>query len=150
MKTISSAATRRGIYVIGIIIIGVLLVVLIGMLGNTGNFNNQRVVGTYSGSVSIEDQDQIWVNITFDGEGAINGVFSFSDRNQTFSGMSYVCVEDQVQFSIYFYEPEELDFVFRGSISSDGNLIGGDVELIDNNQTSSTGSFSLSLIDVSV
>lgn len=139
--------SKRGIYVLLIIASIVIFVVIISIYKNDPNFDNDRINGQYSGTINIPNREEIQINITFDGMGRISGIMHFDNESYEFTNKEYICVGNQVQFSIYFIEDNEsIDFVFLGDLSETAQLITGTVQLSFDYEDNEEGNFYFSLI----
>jgi len=109
------------------------------------NFDNERLTSRrYFGSLTIENQPVISMEINFDGFGLINGTMNFSSDTLTFEG-DYICRGIDVQFS-FMTEEITYQFAFLGNLQDDDKLLTGDVRFYKSANESYNGTFYLSLI----
>ena len=137
--------TNRGITLILLILVIITSIIFINFLIANQNFDNERLTSRrYSGSLTIEDQPAISMEIYFDGFGFINGTMDFSNDTLTYEG-DYICRGSDVQFSFITNEIT-YQFTFLGSLQTDDTILTGDVRFYKSANENYTGTFYLSLI----
>ncbi len=137
--------TNRGISVIFLILVIISSIVLISSLIANQNFDNERLTSNkYSGSLTIETQPTISMDIYFDGFGLINGTMNFSNETLSYEG-NYFCIDNEVQFS-FMIEELSNQYTFLGTLLADDSIITGDVQLRNSANDLYNGTFYLSLI----
>ncbi|MHA1519444.1 MAG: hypothetical protein ACTSRK_04605 [Promethearchaeota archaeon] len=147
MSSVQSSKSKRGFLVLVFFTATILTLVLASVLINTANFDNSRINDTYSGTISLTNEETVYLNITFDGQGHLNGSILFENETRDFENMEYVCFQSQVEFSIYFFnETESIDFIFVGDISDSNDLIGGTAQYSKNDTDFKHGNYYLSRI----
>jgi len=100
---------NRGITLILLILVIITSIVFINFLSANNNFDNERLTSRgFSGSLTIENQPAISMEIYFDGFGFINGTMNFSNDTLTYEG-DYFCIGNQVQFG---FNTEENGYFF--------------------------------------
>lgn len=139
---------KKGVLVLFTIITIVVFFILISVLVNNSQFENDRINGTYSGTITIPGQTGMQLNLTFDGEAYINGSLYIDGVNYDFDQMEYICLGSSVNFSIYvFTEDLNWDFVFVSEISETASLLSGSVRYYTDIDTYSAGTFFCGLIE---
>jgi len=142
---IKKITTNRGLYVILLILVVISSIILINLLNVNQNFDNERLTSRrYSGSLTIETQPYITLDIYFDGFGLINGTMNYSNDTLSYEG-DYICLGDSVQFS-FMTEEITYQFSFLGNLQAEDSIITGDVELRKSTNDIYNGTFYLSLI----
>ena len=137
--------TNRGITVILLILVIITSIVFINFLIVNQNFDNERLSSRrFSGSLTIETQPAISMDIHFDGFGFINGTMNFSNETHTYEG-DYFCIGNQVQFG-FNTEKNGYDFAFLGALQAEDSIITGDVMFYKSTNENYTGTFYLLLI----
>ena len=137
--------TNRGITLILLILVIITSIVFINFLIANNNFDNERLTSRrFSGSLTIENQPTISIDIYFDGFGIINGTMNFSNDTLTYEG-DYICRGTDVQFSFWTKEIS-YQFAFLGNLQTDDTLLTGDVRFYKSANENYTGTFYLSLI----
>ncbi len=137
--------TNRGIYVILLILVIISSIILINVLRTNKNFDNERLTSkTFRGSLTIESQPLISLQVYFDGFGNINGSIGFSNDTFTYSG-DYICLGEEVQFSFTTSEPI-YQFTFLGNLLSGDSVITGDVRFYKSSTDIFNGTFYISLL----
>ncbi|QEE15719.1 hypothetical protein DSAG12_01546 [Promethearchaeum syntrophicum] len=137
--------TNRGITLILLILVIITSIVFINFLIANNNFDNERLTSRrFSGSLTIENQPVISMEIYFDGFGLINGTMNFSNDTLTYEG-DYICRREDVQFS---FMAEEIGyfFAFMGTLHTDDTILTGDVRFYKSANENYTGTFNLLLI----
>ena len=135
----------RGIYVILLILIIISSIVLINLLIVNRNFDNETLASRrYSGSLTIENQPVITMEVYFDGFGLINGTMNYSNDTLSYEG-DYRCIDKDIQFSLMTEEIEYL-FIFTGNLLTEDSIITGDVSFYKSANESYNGTFYLSFI----
>ena len=147
MSSVPISKSKRGFLVLVLFTSTILILVLASVLINNANFDNNRINDTYSGTISLTNEETVYLNITFDGQGHLNGSIFFDNETRNFDNMEYVCFQSQVEFSIYFFnETESIDFIFVGEISDSDLLISGDAQYNLNGTDIKHGTFHLSRV----
>jgi hypothetical protein len=138
---LNSFLNNRGVLVVMAIIIIAVFGLIISMVINSGNFDNETVDGSYTGSLSFSDRDPFELNITFDGEKEISGIIKIDDLERPFTS-EYLVESNDISFSITF---EDLNLRFIGIVTSGATILSGEVQLISES-TEIIGTFFLSRI----
>jgi len=137
--------TNRGITLILLILVIITSIVFINFLIANNNFDNERLTSRrFSGSLTIENQPTISIDIYFDGFGIINGTMNFSNDTLTYEG-DYICRGTDVQFSFWTKEVS-YQFAFLGNLQTDDTILTGDVRFYKSANENYTGTFNLFLI----
>ncbi len=137
--------TNRGITVILLILVIITAIIFINFLSANQNFDNDRLTSKrFSGSLTIETQSTISMEIYFDGFGFINGTMLFSNETLTYEG-EYFCIGNQVQFGFNTKE-NGYYFAFIGALQAEDSIITGDVSFNKTVNERYDGTFYLSLI----
>ena len=119
--------------------------VLINVLITNRNFDNETLASRrYSGSMTIENQPLINMDVYFDGFGLINGTINYSNDTLSYEG-DYRCIGNDIQF---YFMIEELDYLFAfvGDLLTENSIITGDVSFNKTVDENYEGTFYLSLI----
>jgi len=136
--------TNRGLSVILLILVIISSIVLINLLITNQNFDNERLTSrTYRGSLMIEDQPVITLEVYFDGYGSLNATSDYSNDTLIYEG-DYVCRIIDVQFS--FMTEEFHQFAFLGNLQEEDLIIAGDVRLYKSANDTYDGTFNIYLI----
>jgi hypothetical protein len=136
---------KRGLSVILLILVIISSIVLISFLKANQNFDNERLASKrYAGSLAIESQPIITMDIYFDGFGNITGSIIYSNDTLSYEG-DYVCIGSNIQFSLITVEIP-YQFVFIGNLLTEDSIITGDVQLRNSANDLYNGTFYLSLI----
>ncbi|MHA1473580.1 MAG: hypothetical protein ACTSPA_04365 [Promethearchaeota archaeon] len=136
--------TNRGLSLILLILVIISSIVLISSLIANQNFDNERLTSrTYAGSLIIEDQPVIAMEVYFDGFGLINATMDYSNDTLTYEGI-YICRNVDVQFS--FMTEEFHQFTFLGILQAEDAIITGVVQLRNSDNDLYNGTFYLPLI----
>ena len=141
---IKKITTNRGLSVILLVMVVISSLVLINLLVTNQNFDNELLTSrTYAGSLMIEDQPVIIMEVYFDGFGLINASMNYSNDTLSYEG-EYNCIGEEVQF--YVITEEYYQFTFLGNLLVNNTIITGDVELRKSATEIYNGTFYLSLI----
>ncbi|MHA1673968.1 MAG: hypothetical protein ACTSYI_10100 [Promethearchaeota archaeon] len=145
MTSVQISKSKRGFLFLVLFTSTILILVLSSIFINNANFDNSHINDTYSGTISLNSEETVHLNITFDGQGHLNGSIFFDNDTRNFDNMEYVCFQSRVEFSIYFFnETESIDFIFVGEISDSNLLISGDAQYCLNDTDIKYGTFHLS------
>ncbi|MCF2141676.1 MAG: hypothetical protein K9W44_16610 [Candidatus Lokiarchaeota archaeon] len=148
MKFLTSKNSRRGFYVLSAIVFIILFVILGSMIKNLNTFNNEKLNGDFAGTISIPNEPQYYLNITFNEEGKLNGTLQIGNDTRIFDNMEYFIIDTHVEFSIYFFDQTtSIDIVFIGDMNEQGTLLSGTVQISEGNNTPKEGSFHLAIVD---
>ncbi|MHA1745048.1 MAG: hypothetical protein ACTSWW_03545 [Promethearchaeota archaeon] len=132
---------NRGVVVVLGFITLIVSIMLIGMLMSGQNFDNDRLNGSYQGSINIPNQSTMVLIITFDGKSSCAGSISLEDDTLIFSDVEYIFIYgSSVQFSIYSIETEKR-FTFIGDVTEDNSIISGDMQYWADFDTYYNGTF---------
>ena len=142
---IKKITTNRGLTVILLVLVIISSLVLINLLITNQNFDNERLISrTYAGSLMLEDQPVITMEVYFDGFGLINATTDYSNDTHTYEG-DYICLGEEVQFSFDTEEPAYL-FTFIGTLQAEDSIITGNVRLYKSTNDTYDGTFNIYLI----
>ena len=132
---------NRGVVVVLGFITLIASIMLIGMLMSGQNFDNDRLNGSYQGSINVPNQSTMVLNITFDGKSSCAGSISLEDDTLIFSDVEYIFIYgSSVQFSIYSIETEKR-FAFIGDVTEDNSIISGNMQYYKDFYTLLNGTF---------
>ena len=116
---------KRGTLIILSIFIFALLIFIGIILNSNQNFNNNNLQGNYSGTLTIDNQEIITLNITFDGAGHLNASMDVEGEIITLQD-EYTCFGQDVTFSYDFND--KLLHLF-GTLSEDKAVINGELRM---------------------
>ncbi|UYP47710.1 hypothetical protein NEF87_003995 [Candidatus Lokiarchaeum ossiferum] len=145
-RKISVPRSRAPLYAVMIIITIIAFIFLVRVIGNNDQFNNSQVNGEYQGTVNLQGQPQIELNITFDGIGELFGSIEINNQTLEFQESTYASFAGQIHFFINFPE-SEFSLTFNGTVSSNAYLLTGDVLYIDSSENTNEGYFYLSKLN---
>ncbi|WP_457557738.1 hypothetical protein [Candidatus Harpocratesius sp.] len=148
MKFLTSKNSRRGFYVLSAIVFIILFVILGSMIKNLNTFNNEKLNGDFAGTISIPNESQYSLKITFNGEGKLNGTLQIGNDTRIFNNMEYFAIDTHVEFSIYFFnQTSSIDIVFIGDMNEQATLLSGKIQISEGNSTPKEGTFYLAAVD---
>ncbi len=143
--TFKSITSHRGTWVILGLCIIIATGVLIGILKNTSKLNNDKLIGKYSGTITIPNESIIDINITFNGQGGCSGTVQNASLILSFDDGDYVCQGTAVQITIFF-DDVTYWFVFIGELEGEVSLIRGQIRKYESSEIYSDGNFVLSKV----
>ena len=138
-----SITSHRGTWVILGLCIIIAIGVLIGILRNASQLDNDKIIGQYSGTITIPDEPLINMNITFDGRGECQGSIYIVSSILSFNDGFYECQGTSIQITIYF-DDVSYSMVFIGELEGSVSLIRGEIRKYETSEIYTDGNFVLS------
>lgn len=134
MKLMSEQShSNRGLTVImaiAVVIAAIILIAFLGKISNTQNNDNDKLDGSYSGSLSLVDFDLCTsglcnMTFAFDGQGYATCSLNFTTQTLQLSGQ-YICTETDVAITI---QSPTAALVLLGILSASNTVISGEAQL---------------------